>query len=617
MAHATRGYRSAAYEILKLVDVDYDELSITIQHAGAYEPQTYRITANNTRAARQLVAAAAASIKVSPTADALSGWESAVTLLNAVTYSAVLLEQLRMRGIDDFSDERLTIPVLRSLYDPLTQNTKRSAVHLLARILRDVHPSGKALSTALKNTRFPVDETNPFTYDDETADAIETAAKGAWGLHYAAVRDLFGRMGYDVREHRGRGWLRISAQQVIDDYTRRYPKWAEAAASQPLDGDFDHEVAWALTHPSSFGVVRGTPVRIIRPSLKSLGRLLYPDRSVLTAALILHCLGETSGYNYAVLMEKSADSLLHIGRDTALETSVKARNHSQDTRPTSTASIYAPGGIIETLTGLTRFSRHSRRHLTDNGKPLPIVDRLYVEHHADPTQSKVLSNAHLHNGWRSDTLGRHWPLDTDHSQVSLQFRALRLVAQRRALKEGLRADVHGHTDRTKVHYLAHVLPKHVFNKHAVAAQEAFHEANVAAFQVPTQDDPNAASAELAAVPRHHVVDVEIGLCTSGGNDPDDSTKPCALGITACFLCPNGYRTVEHVPGLLAAVELTRIIEENNVQEWQTGDAAALRFYAQASLDAFPPLVVSNVQRSVDLTPHVQTVTGMYLELRHG
>lgn len=200
----------------------------------------------------------------------------------------------------------------------------------------------------------------------------------------------------------------------------------------------------------------------------------------------------------------------------------------------------------------------------------------------------------------------------------MHFMALRNLAQERALKLGLRADVHGHTERTKVGYLAHVLPGHVFDAHAIAGQDAFHDSAVAAFTlVADADDSAGPAAELAAADRDSIVDLEVGLCTSGGNAPDDHSRPCNLGITACFTCPNGWRTVEHIPGLLAAVEVTHIIETHNVEEWDQGEAQALRCFAQATLNQFPPMVVENVRRNVDLTPHIHTVTGMYLELRHG
>lgn len=619
MAHPTRGHRSAAYEILQVTNVDHGTLSLTIRHAASYEPQEFRLRAIDTPAAHQLLDAMVASIKISPTADRYSGWESRATVVNAFIWSHILLTELHRKGITDFGDDRVDIPLLRSLYEPILEGTRRNAVHLLARVMRAEHANGMALATALKNTRFPAEDGASFTYDDETADAIETAAKGVWADHYAACRQLFERMGYDVQQTRGRGWLHVPAEDVIAAYERTLPHWCAADAKQPLDGVFDHEVAWALTHPGAFGITRGNARPLIRPTLRQIGTLLYPDRQTLTAALILHCLGENSGYNYSVLMEKSADSLLYIGETTALEANVKARNHTQDTRPTSTGSIYTPGGIIEVLNGITRFSRHSRRNLCDDtGAVPPIVDRLYVAHAADPTQSKIMPNGYLHNGWRTDAFAKHWPLVNDHTFTPLHFRALRLVSQARAMKEGLKADVHGHTERTKVHYLANVLPAHTFHQHATEAQDDFHDESVANFRHPTVDDEDPVAAALAAAAATgQVTDVEIGLCSSGGNDPDEPTKPCLLGITACFTCPNGYRTVDQVPGLLAAVELTHIIEDNNTEEWETGEAPQLRFFAEAALDQFPPLVVNNVRRNVDLTPHIHTVTGIYLELRHG
>lgn len=619
MPRASRGHRSAAYEILQLLDVDHAALSLTIRHAASYQPQEFALGARDTPAAHQLLDAMAASIKVGPRADRYSGWESRETIKYSLSYVRVLLSELHAQGIEDFGDDRVDIPVLRSLYQPLQDTMRRNAVHLLARVMRAQHPNGLALATALKNTRFPAEDGETFTYDLDVAEAIETAAKGVWAAHYAACRQLFERMGYDVQAARGRGWLHVAADEVIAGYERSQSIWCASDAPQPMDGVFDHEVAWALTHPSAFGISARRAQLLVRPTLRQVGSLLYPDRQTLTAALILHCLGENSGYNYSVLMEKSADSLTRIGKSTALETSVKARNRSEDTRPTSTASIYTPGGIIEVLNGLTRFSRHSRRDLRDDtGQHPPVVNRLYVEHAANPAGSKIMSNGHLHNGWRSAAFAKHWPLATDHRDVALRFRALRLVSQARAMKEGLKADVHGHTERMKVHYLAHVLPAHVFWQHATEAQDHFHEESVVNFQHPTSDDQNPTAAALAAAAQTgDIVDVEIGLCASAGNDPDNPTKPCSLGINACFTCPNGFRTVDHIPGLLAAIELTHIIEDNDTAEWQKGQAPQLRFFAQAALDQFHPLVVDNVRRNVDPTPHLHTVTGIYLELKHG
>jgi hypothetical protein len=166
-----------------------------------------------------------------------------------------------------------------------------------------------------------------------------------------------------------------------------------------------------------------------------------------------------------------------------------------------------------------------------------------------------------------------------------------------------------------MHYLAHVLPEHAFNELAAGAQDAFHDEAVSKFQRIAEATEGPA-VELAAVDRSQVMDVEIGVCASGGNAPD-SNRRCHLGMVACFTCPNGYRTVDHVPGLLAAVEFADIVEAHDPDEWENGQASDLRFYAQASLDAFPRPFVTNVADRTDLTPHILTIAGMYMEMRHG
>lgn len=617
MAHPTRGHRSGTYEIQQILTVDHDELAITYRHAAAYQPQVMQLNADNTPAARQLLQAMADSIKVGDNGDADSGWESSVTLDNNAWNAKVMLERLHDQGFATFDDSSLDVPVLRSLYEPMHSNRKRSACWLLARAVRDNHPNGVALAQALKNTRFVVEETDPFVYDDAVADAIEACARGVYTARFNAQRNLFTQLGYDVT---GRDWLRIDAAELIDWATTEHPDLTHAGAPQPFLAErYDRQVAWALTHPDKFGWVKyRKKSQVSGPTMQAIGRALYPDHVLLAAALTLHCLGENSGFNHSVLLEKNVASLTYLGPDHALEHSIKARNRTQDTRPTALTSIYTPGGIVETLTGLTRFSRHARRHLRNpGGTRAAVVDRIYVEHSADPEAAQVLTTERLHNAWRTNDFDDYWPDGLGpRDDVPLRLSALRRVALARAMNQGLRGDVHGHTDRTRVHYAAHVLPDHVFNRHATAAQDAFHDDAVTRFKIVT-DATDGPAADLAAVDPQNVMDVEIGLCTSGGQAPDDPHRRCDLGIVACFTCPNGYRTVDHVPGLLAAVELGDIIERNDPDEWANGQAADLRYYADACLAQFPPLVVNNVRRTTDLTPHILTVTGMYMEMRHG
>lgn len=617
MAHPTRGRRSGTYEIEALLNVDLDVLEITYRSAGAFRPQVLKLESAQTSAARQMVQAMADSIKVGTNGDADSGWESAVTLKNANWFAKVMLDRLHEAGISDFSSAAVDVPLLRSLYEPMHSNMKRSACWLLARVVRDNHPNGKALSVALRNTRFGVEYTNPYTYDDDVADSIETVAREVYRTRFDAQRDLLHRLGHDTSS---RSWLRVPAADIIEWAHRAHPEFAAPEARQPSQAAvYEAQVAWALTHPERFGYrkhQRGT--QVLGPTMKAIGQALYPDNVTITAAAILHCLGENAGFNFSVLLEKNADTLTYIGRDDALEHNVKARNHSQDTRPTRLTSIYTPGGVVESLTGLARFSRHARAHLANpDGYRATVADRLYVEHTCNPEDAAVINSTRMQNAWRHNTdWDQHWNTATAGSRVDapLRMAALRLVALRRAMTDGLAADVHGHSDRTKTHYSAHVLSDYVFNKHAVAAQDSFHDTSIQTFKL-VADAIDGPAAALAAVDPETIMDVEIGLCTSNGNHPDGSGRRCGLGIVACFTCPNGYRTVDHVPGLLAAVELGHIIELNDPDEWENGQASALRFFAQACIDQFPPMVVANIRGTTDLVPHVITVTGMYMELR--
>lgn len=618
MAHPTRGHRSGTYEITQLIGVNRDDLSITVRHAGAFQPQTVRLDVLHTPAAAQILDSMAASIKVGDHGDADAAWESFVTLRNSLFYVRIILERLVEVGIEDFSDTRVDVALLRSLYDPLHPNTKRSACHLLCRVVRENHPNGRALATALGNSRFIVLESQTFAYDDAVAEAIEASARAVYTARYTEARELFGSLGFDVA---GRGWLRLTADDLVRWAQEQRPDVCDPRARQPsAAADTATCAAWAITHPRELGRVKGKRAQQARhPQMARMQRVFYPDHVFLVSALILHCLGENSGYNHSVLLQKSAASLTRIGPDHALEHNVKARNATQDTRPTQTSSIYAPGGIVEVLTGMTRMARHARRGLVGtDGKVMPIADRLYVEHTADPRDAALLASDRQHNGWRNMEFDEGWDEAAagPRSDAPLRMAALRLVAQRRAMGEGLTADVHGHSDAVKTHYSAHVLPDHVFNAHAVAAQDSFHEEAVAKFTL-VADATDGPAAELASVDPAEVMDVEVGLCTSGGTAPDGSGRRCDLGIVACFTCPNGYRTVDHVPGLIAAVELADIIERNDPEEWVEGQASRLRYYASACLRQFPPAVVETVKRTSDIPAHILTVTGVYMEMRHG
>ena len=173
------------------------------------------------------------SIKVADNGDSDSAWESAQTLTRALSFCRIMLVELATLGFDDFANARIDVPVLRTLYQPLSGNTRRSACWLLARVVRDNHPNGRAVAAALKNTRFSVEDTNPFTYEESVSDAIEASARGVYLARYTAQRELFQRLGYAVD---GRSWLRMPAEEVIGWAGTTHPAVCEPEAPQPWVG---------------------------------------------------------------------------------------------------------------------------------------------------------------------------------------------------------------------------------------------------------------------------------------------------------------------------------------------------------------------------------------------
>ena len=273
MAHPTRGHRSSTYETEELVNVNTEELTLTVRHAGAYLPQELRLTYEHTTAAQQMLLAMADSIKVCSNADAESGWESLRTIVNAMFVARVMLGVLHEAGITGFTDARIDLPLLRTLCGPPSPNTKRSAGWLLARVVRAHHSNGQAVARALANTRFQAEDSEPFTYDELTSQAIEKSARGVYVDAYAAQRELFQRLRWDVA---GRTWLQVPGPEVIVWAEREYPQATALDANQSsFVAPYPEQVAWALTHPGMFGYIksqRGPATSVRGPSMRALFR---------------------------------------------------------------------------------------------------------------------------------------------------------------------------------------------------------------------------------------------------------------------------------------------------------------------------------------------------------
>ena len=605
MAHPTRGPRSHTYDIVEVHEVDLEALSITYADAAHAAPQVVRLRASVTPAAQQMLQGMADSISV----HGDGRWESRWALVNGASAASRLLEEMSVRQVDDLASSDLTIQELRACIEPFESGTKRTLNKLVARVLRKTNPKGAALARALKNTTYMVKEGNTELYEDTEVDAIEHAARGVLTDAYTAQREIFTAMGYPTS---GRSWLRIDANEVIEAARGRHAHLA--GDRQPSSrAPYLEQIDWALLNPGAFGADRRRR-KIIGATMQRIGDALYPPHYVLTAAAIVQCLAEQTGLNLSTILRTSPGDLVHTGEDTAMVSVAKARSHSEAALPVKTESLFSLGGVIQLLVGLTRFARCYRRHAlaTVDGMP-EIANRCYVEHKQDPSKSGILTNERLHHGWRSGAFDAHWPTDEiDRGQLGLRFNALRRKALERAIAIDPAGDVHGHTERTRVHYLANVLPEHTLANHAESAQDDMLDRALESFTpVAGSTDPRAQQLAEADDP----VDVVVGVCSNGGNDPDEPTKPCSLGLAACFTCPNGFRTADNVPGLLATVELAEIIRDNDPDEWEFGDAGSLHFYANQSIAQFPAALVDRVRHTTDLTPYIVDLTSLYTELR--
>lgn len=604
MAHPTRGFTSHTYDIKAVHDVDYEQLTITFSDASRYERQTIAFGVERTPAAVQIWQSVAESISVHGTGQ----WESFHTLSKMVPVLRRLVLSLHERQVDDLSASAVQLKVLRDAIEDFDTNYKRTVNKLIGRTLRRVHPNGVAMATALSNTRYVTVETTTELYDDAEADAIERASRGLFAAVFKHQRDIFKLLGYDTS---GRAWLNIPAEDVVAAARKRHPQLVGAAQPSSRRPMLE-QVDWALLNPTHFGVKERR--KLLGQSMQDIANCLYPQKEVLTAAAILQCFAEQTGLNLSVILRTHVHDLQVTGDDTAMLFTAKARNHSEERVPVLTEHIFAAGGLHQALSGLTRFARlYRRQRLASNGEVPEIADRLYVEHRSKATEAKVVEGNSLQNAWRSKAFDPFWEAkDLDRQSVGLRFNALRRKVLERIVSFDPSGDVHGHSERTRVSYLANVLPDHTLAKHAVAAQDAIIDGALQRFvPVSESDDPRAQALSQS----EQVVDVVVASCANGGNDPDDSDRPCSLGPAACFTCPNGYRTVDNVPGLLAAVQLSEIIRDHDPDEWENGEAASIHYYATETLKQFPQPVVQRIRRSTDLTPHIVNMTSVYTELR--
>jgi len=295
----------------------------------------------------------------------------------------------------------------------------------------------------------------------------------------------------------------------------------------------------------------------------------------LAAAMVLLSLVDDKGPNLSVIESHTGDSVERAGDDAAFTTSVKGRNRQVLRTPAPAGGLFSYGGLLEFVTAATRVDRHLR----DDGSDFARLLFVATGHTAVMSSDRV-------NAWWATTKER-WPDPAVPRPDRLSFPRLRKAARLRGDRRG--NVLVGQSRATARLYLAEALPDVILIPGLLDVQNSVTDY----WRGQTvQITPEQADAVEPLISSENVMDVGVAMCSSGGQAPTDPDKPCGLGPVACFVCPNGYRPPEVIPGLLAAVQFTDGIRKYEPTDWLTGEAPALNTLARKALAQFPAPVVA-------------------------
>lgn len=614
----SRGHESHTYDILEIVDIDEPTRTLTLRVAHQVAPLAVSLTDRDRPISVQLFRGCVDSL-------ALTGkggrWESAQTIGRTLPYVNTLVAAFLDLEVTDITDTKVDLQLLRDVIAEFDSSQKRTLVWLLARVLKTEGHHDQRLPSNLKNSKFQVDEhTSRNSYTDEEINHIESVARAHVADAIKAQRELLEALGYDTA---GNAWTHPTAADIIAaarERDRQRPAGAALAggapplASAPL---IDH-ADWALLNPDhAFAAFN----QHHKAQHHKVLRALYPPTDVLIAGLAVQTLADNTGVNTSVLLREHADNLQPTGEHTGLLGFAKARNHTAGTRPVKLDGAFSSGGIVRTMTALTRFLRHHRNARLDAAGLLEdhaeIARRIYVIDDPDITRSRTLDSATLAQQARRGPL--YARLDDDWpggGRATLRFASLRVGALVRGVKQDPLHDVVDHTPRTRIDYFAHALPDVDLHQLITEAQDDIHSSALASFT-----NPEATEQLVKAAQRGHLQDLRATACTNNGRDPDASPDAtgvdswCSRGLAACFVCPNGYRTLDHAPGLVALAEYTERLAQGNPTEWVDGDAGVLNHYATETLRKFPPNVVDQARSQMDRTVELLDIHELYTEFR--
>ena len=301
---------------------------------------------------------------------------------------------------------------------------------------------------------------------------------------------------------------------------------------------------------------------------------LFFGRLFVAAALVHHCFIDLRGYNLSPMLSTHVDSIEKLGNDIDAVDVSKPRSKLEDREFTLSLSRRNHlGGFLRAVAAVSKFSRHFRSKWAS----WEAAGLLYAPH--APKELEEINWSKF-----SPSMFEKRAAEKVHPGFTLSFRQLRQAAKRLGQAESPDHELHGQSRRTATTYDARCLPPKILHDETDEALRQLTERGRARL---TGEDKQALELLNKAVADGEAKDVAVSVCVSDGRHPDAPNEACRKGLAQCFACPNGIRTYDHVPGLIALRNLCLELRQNNVADWETSEAPAVLTAVTAVLTAHP------------------------------
>lgn len=528
--------------------------AISIRTRGSRTPFVLR-TLGVTAAAEQLTGGLLSQLHIKG-----GTWTSIETLRSRLCSTRAFMRWLGTEhGIFDLQHPSLSPDIvwMGVLAASVSASVQRNLRTFLADIFIHIRSDGQMYREYLHAHSLAAETSHVQGYAPDVADAIESVARrsvGKWYVrHQEAVSEALGGLPDN--------WLRIDAALLVPNRTDE-------------------------GCPPQFEV----------------------KQSDLAAAMVLLALIDNEGPNLATIQSYTCDSVERAGDDTSFVTGVKARNRQILRTPAPAGGLYSYGGLLEFVTAATRVDRLFRQHSRN------FDGLLFVATGA----TRVVNGAEINKWWSNNSQAGVLP---GIPSSTLSFRRLRKAALLRGRHRG--HGVIGQSAQTTRLYLKDAVPDVILipgllnTQSSVADHWRMKTAAIAPAGHALEGQVYSLAQNEALVPllsAEAVMDVGVAACASNGRAPDGGDKPCGLGPAACFVCPNGYRIPEVIPGLLAMVDFTEDIRRREPQEWVSSEAPLLNRLAKKALAQFPSHLVSAVSKE-EISNSRVLIACVYLEGR--